>query len=130
MSAGAWKSKRSPWPSRRANSQTISQSRRASPAGELIAPLAVLARALPVALPGDRRVAAAGLPDLPGREHEVDAREHVLDAVRVVLDAAGVQQHRPRGLHPQLRRLDDARGRNANETLDRLGRAIGDRLAH
>src|SRR6185295_4013008 len=69
-----------------------------APARQLVAALAVLAAALPVALPRDHRVARAGLPDLARRQAEVDAGQAVLDALRVVLDAARVDQHRRRRL--------------------------------
>ena len=72
-------------------------------AGQLVALVAVLAPALPVALPGDGAVAAARLADPPGGEHEVDARQHVLDALRVVLDAARVQQQAGLGRCPTSR---------------------------
>src|SRR5262249_42197253 len=90
-------------------------------ARQLVAPLAVLARALPVALSGDGRVAAAALADLPGGGHEVDAREPVVDTFGVMLDAARVQQHRARRLPPQLAGLDDATGGDADELLAPLG---------
>ncbi len=58
-------------------------------AGELVALVAVLAAALAVALPGDRRHAAAGLAELAGGQPEVDRGEHVVDALGLLLDARG-----------------------------------------
>ena len=87
-------------------------------AGQLVAALAVLASALAVALAGDRAVAAAGLADASGRQHEVDVGETVLDALGVMLDAARVQQHRGFRRSPDFRGPDDARCRH---TGDRFG---------
>ena len=80
-------------------------------AGQLVALVAVLAAALAVALPGDRRHAATGLAELAGGEPEVDRGEHVVDALGVLLDAAGVQHHPGRRRAPQLGGLLDACGR-------------------
>ena len=87
--------------------------------------------ALPVALPGDGGVAAAGLADLAGREHEVDAGEHVVDALGVVLDAARVQQHRARRLRPERGRLDGCAAPGCPTcALDGVGRVVGDGRRH
>ena len=78
-----------------------------APAGKLIALLPVLAAALAVGLADDRAVAALGLADAAGREHEVDRAERVLHAVGVVLDAARVEEEAGLGRAPPLGRLAD-----------------------
>src|SRR5690606_26409050 len=82
-----------------------------------------LAPALPVALAGEHRGPAPGLPDLAPREGEVDAREAVRDAVRGVLDAARVHDERWVRLpvHPSGR--DDALAWHARQLL-RLFRRV------
>jgi hypothetical protein len=77
-------------------------------AGELVALVAVLAAALPVALTGDGGHPAAGLAELAGGEAEVDGGEHVVDAFGLLLDAAGVQHHAGRRGAPHLGGLLDA----------------------
>ena len=72
--------------------------------GQLVALLALLARALAVALAGDHRVAAAFAADAAGGEHQVDGGHAVLDALGVVLDAARVQQEAGLGAGPTSRR--------------------------
>ncbi len=84
-------------------------------ARELIALVAVLPPALAVALPGDRRHAAAGLAVLAGGEAEVDGGEHVLRALALLFDPAGVQQHAGGRGAPPLRRLGDARRRHPGD---------------
>ena len=84
-------------------------------AGQLIALVAVLAAALAVALPGDRRDPAARFAELAGGQPEVDRREHVVDTLGVLLDAAGVQHHPRRRRAPQFRGLLDPRRRDAGD---------------
>src|SRR6516164_1140723 len=61
-------------------------------AGQLIAFLALLPTALPVALPGDHRVTATFASDAPAGDHQVDGGDAVLHSFAVVLDATSVQQ--------------------------------------
>ena len=82
-----------------------------APARELVALLPVLAAALAVGLADDGAVAALGLADAAGGEHEVDRAERVLHAVGVVLDAAGVEEEAGLRRPPPLGGLADRRAR-------------------
>jgi hypothetical protein len=84
-------------------------------AGELVAFVAVLPPALPIALAGDRGDPAAGFAELAGGQPEVDRGQHVVDAFGVLLDAPGVQQHPGGHRAPPLGRLLDARGGDAGD---------------
>ena len=94
-------------------------------AGELVALVAVLPTALAVALPGDRRHAAARLAELARGQPEVDGGEHVVDALGLLLDAAGVQHHPGGRGAPQLGRLLDAGGGDAGDVGRPLRRHVG-----
>ena len=97
--------------------------------GQLIALLALLARALAVALAGDHGVAAAFAPDAAGGHHQVDGGHAVLDALRVVLDAAGVEQEARVGRPPHLGGAHDHRRGHARDRRRVFRRvAFDDRL--
>jgi hypothetical protein len=89
--------------------------------------VAVLAAALTVALPGDRRDPAAGPAVLAGRQPEVDAGPHVLDALGVVLQPAGVQEHAGPGAAPPFGGLLDPAGRHTGHTLGPRRRVVAHR---
>ena len=99
-------------------------------AGQLVAPLAVLAAALAVPLPGDGSVSAAGLSDASAGQDKIDVGEAVFDALGVVLDSAGMQQHRCFRQSPDFRRADDACGGDARDRLGMLRRVTLHELAH
>ena len=96
-------------------------------ARQLIAALAVFASALTVALAGDGSVAAAGLADASGCQHEIDVGETVLDALGVMLDASRVQQHGGLGRSPDFGCPDDACGRNTGDRFGTLRRVLSRR---
>ena len=96
-------------------------------AGQLVALVAVLAPALPVALPGDGAVAASGPADAARGQHQVDQAQHVLHALGVLFHAAGVQQEaRPRR-PPHARHLADQPRLHAADARGPLRRAPGHR---
>src|SRR5579862_5796714 len=99
-------------------------------AGELVAPLSMLAAALPVPLSRDHRVARSGLPDFSRRQTQVDARETVLDAFGVVLDPPRMEKHRGRRGPPHPSGFFDRVGGNAGDLSRPLRRIPGDGLSH
>ena len=99
-------------------------------AGQLIALLSLLARALPVALAGDHGVAAAFTANAPAGDDQVDGGNAVVHAFGVVLDAARMQQEAGRRRSPHLGGSHDHLRRNAGDLGGVLGRVLLHRLGH
>ncbi len=90
-------------------------------ARKLVRLLAVLAAALPVALPGQAAVAAERLADLAQRQREVDEGEHIVDTMALLLGPAPGQHHGGGRLPHDVGGLLDLARRHAGDSLDPVG---------
>src|SRR5262249_3543013 len=73
---------------------------------ELVGLLAVLAPALPVALPRQATISGTGLAQLPESQGQVDERQDGIDALTLLLRAATGEDHRPALGQPPRRRAE------------------------
>ncbi len=90
-------------------------------AGKLVGLLAVLAAALPVALPGQAAIAAARLAGLAQRQRQIDEGEHIVDAMALLLGAAPGEHHGGGRLPQDVGGLFDLARRHAGDPLDAIG---------
>src|SRR5262245_15832742 len=100
-----------------------------APARKLVAFLALLAPALPVALPGDHRIARPFPADPAGGDHELDRGHAVFHALRMVLNPARMQQKARARRPPELGGFDDEPSGYAGDLRRIVGRVSLDDFA-